>query len=145
MNSEDLLALDSLNSIDGDKILILRGLGGRTHLGHTLEGRGALVDYCEVYARKAPEHIDTEALALFKKSVLTPVISVHSGETLHNLCQLIKTHDNTETLNWMQQTALLLPGLRVAQIAKDLAFKHIIVADNATHESMIEALYDWQR
>jgi uroporphyrinogen-III synthase len=145
MNSEDLLALDSLNSIDGDKILILRGLGGRTHLGHILEARGALVDYCEVYERKAPENINNEVLALFKKSALTPVISVHSGETLHNLCQLIKTHVNTETLNWMQQTALLLPGLRVAQIAKDLAFKQIIVADNATHESMIEALYDWQR
>jgi uroporphyrinogen-III synthase len=45
----------------------------------------------------------------------------------------------------MQQTALLLPGLRVAEIAKDLAFKQIIVAENATHKGMIEALYDWRR
>jgi uroporphyrinogen-III synthase len=145
MNSEDLLSLNGLNSIDADKILIFRGLGGRTHLGHTLEARGALVDYCEVYERKAPDNIDITALALFKKTVLTPVISVHSGETLDNLCQLLKTNNNIETLRWMQQTALLLPGLRVAQIAKDLAFKHIIVAENATHEGMIEALYDWRR
>ncbi|MFT6236621.1 MAG: uroporphyrinogen-III synthase [Cellvibrionaceae bacterium] len=145
MNSEALLALDSLKGIAGDKILIVRGCGGRTHLGHTLEARGALVDYCEAYERKMPIAIDTEVLAHFKKSGLIPVISVHSGETLHNLCQLIQTHTNSATLHWMQQTALLLPGLRVAEIAKDLAFKQIIVAENATHEGMIEALYDWRR
>jgi uroporphyrinogen-III synthase len=84
-------------------------------------------------------------LAHFIKSGLIPVISVHSGETLQNLCRLIQTHINSATLHWMQQTALLLPGLRVAEIAKDLAFKQIIVAENATHEGMIEALYDWRR
>lgn len=145
MNSEALLASDTLNAVDGDKVLIVRGRGGRTHLGHTLEARGALVDYCEVYERQIPKNIDTGIIAAFAKSVLTPVTSVHSGETLHNLYKLIQSYTNTDTLYWMQQTPLLLPGLRVAQIAKDLAFKHIIIAENATHESMIEALYDWRQ
>jgi uroporphyrinogen-III synthase len=145
MNSEALLALESLQNVARDKILIVRGCGGRTHLGHTLEARGALVDYCEVYERAIPATIDTKSLALFKQSSLLPVISVHSGETLNNLCKLIQTHTNTATLHWMRQTALLLPGLRVAEIAKNLAFKQIIVAENATHEGMIEALYDWRR
>ena len=76
MNSEALLALDSLNAVARDKILIVRGLGGRTHLGNTLEARRALVDYCEVYERQAPKIIDAGLVAAFKKSVLTPVTSV---------------------------------------------------------------------
>jgi uroporphyrinogen-III synthase len=145
MNSEALLALECLKGVAEEKILIVRGCGGRTHLGHTLEARGALIDYCEVYERKVPVTIDTEVLAHFKKTDLIPVISVHSGETLHNLCQLMQTLRTGATLDWMQQTALLLHGLRVAKIAKNLAFKQIIVAENATHEGMIEALYDWRR
>ena len=145
MNSEALLALDSLKSVAGDKILIVRGCGGRTHLSLKLEARGALVDYCEVYERQRPKNIDIGVVAALKKSELTAVVSVHSGETLDNLYKLIQTYSDTETLYWMQQTPLLIPGHRVAQIAKDLAFKHIIVAENATHESMIEALYDWRK
>ncbi len=145
MNSEALLALPALQkTLEGEKVLIVRGRGGRTHLGNSLEARGALVDYCEIYERRAPERIDPEAIAVFKNTTLTPVVSVHSGETLDNLCDAIATHVNQETLYWLKETPLLLPGARVAQIAKDLAFTHIIVAQNATNESMIEALYDWR-
>jgi len=145
MNSEALLALPALQKVlEGEKILIVRGRGGRTHLGDSLEARGALVDYCEIYERRAPETVDTKALATFKNTVLTPIVSVHSGETLNNLCDAIATHTSQETLRWLQGTPLLLPGARVAQIAKDLAFTHTIVAENATNESMIEALYDWR-
>lgn len=145
MNSEALLSLPALKStLEGEKILIVRGHGGRTHLGNSLEARGALVDYCEVYERRAPKTVETTALATFKNTALSPVVSVHSGETLNNLCDAVATHSNQETLHWLQGTPLLLPGARVAQIAKDLAFTHIIVAENATNESMIEALYDWR-
>ncbi len=145
MNSEALLALPALENIDKDeKILIVRGRGGRTHLGSSLEARGALVDYCEIYERRAPEKVDAKRIAAFKNSMLTPIISVHSGETLDNLYKAIATYTSEETLHWLQRTPLLLPGARVAHIAKNLAFKHIIVAENATNESMIEALYDWR-
>ncbi len=141
MNSEALLALPILQAVDGEKILIFRGCGGRTYLGKSLEARGALVDYCELYRRLIPDAIDSAKITQFKKSTQLPVTAVHSGETLHNLCTAIQAND----LLWIKQQALLVPGERVAQLAKDLHFENIIIAKNATHESMIEALHDWQK
>ncbi len=141
MNSEALLALPILQAVDGEKVLIFRGCGGRTYLGKSLEARGALVDYCELYRRLIPDTIDSAKIIQFKESTQTPVTAVHSGETLHNLCTAIQASD----LSWIKQQALLVPGERVAQIARDLAFKNIIIAENATHESMIEALHDWRK
>ena len=51
MNSEALLKLVAMQNIDGQKILIFRGRGGRTHLGDRLGKRGACVEYCELYRR----------------------------------------------------------------------------------------------
>ncbi len=145
MNSEALLALNSLKCIQGEKVIIFRGQGGREHLGKSLEARGALVDYCEVYQRILPEFIDrekiAELLAQAHDEKQITVISAHSGETLKNMCTALDQHE----LNWIQQQALLIPGERVATIATQLGFKQIITAENATHESMIEALHDWRQ
>ena len=50
-----------------------------------------------------------------------------------------------DDLPWLQQQGLLVPGKRVAAQAESLNFKHIIIAENATHESMIGALHDWRQ
>jgi uroporphyrinogen-III synthase len=141
MNSETLLALPVFQNVRGEKILIFRGHGGRTHLAETLNARGASVDYCELYRRQMPSTVDHSPLQHYKQSTLLPVTVVHSGETLNNLCSAI----TNENLHWLQQQALLVPGQRVAEQARGLGFQHIISADNATHESMTEALHDWRK
>ncbi|MGH1439921.1 MAG: uroporphyrinogen-III synthase [Cellvibrionaceae bacterium] len=141
MNSEALLELNELQDVKGDNILIFRGQGGRTHLGKSLEARSALVDYCELYARVLPKQIDTHKINTLCTSTLSTVVAVHSGETLHNLCEAVETTQ----LEWIKQQALLIPGDRVANIAKTLGFNTLIIAENATHESMIGALNDWRQ
>jgi len=141
MNSDALLQLAGLQQVEGERILIFRGKGGRTHLGKSLEARGALIDYCELYARLVPKSIDKDKISALIESKLTTVIAVHSGETLDNLCKAV----NKTELQWMKQQALLLPGERVANIANALGFTKLIIAENATHESMIGALNDWRQ
>lgn len=141
MNSEALLQLNELQDVKGDNILIFRGQGGRTHLGKSLEARSALVDYCELYARVIPKHIDTQKINALRTSTLSTIVAVHSGETLHNLCKAV----TSTQLEWIKQQALLIPGDRVANIAKTLGFNTLIIAENATHESMIGALNDWRQ
>ena len=141
MNSEALLALPALQFVQDEKILICRGQGGRTYLAESLEHRGAQVDSCELYQRCAPTEVKVEHIQQFKNSRLKPVITVCSGETLNNLCVTLPEND----LPWFKQQALLVPSERVAQQSEKLHFKQIISAENATHDGMIGALYEWRQ
>jgi len=143
MNSEALLNLTALQSVDGEKIAIVRGIGGRTLLGDTLTQRGAKVDSIAVYRRVAPLINDWDKVETFIKDRKADhkIIVTHSGETLENLCTLTPKH----LLNELKSLPLLVPGRRVCDYGQQKGFNTIITAHNATHASMIEALYDWQQ
>jgi len=50
-SSEGLLALPELTQVESQRVLIVRGQGGRETLKETLIKRNAIVDYLEVYQR----------------------------------------------------------------------------------------------
>lgn len=137
MNSEELLQLLDADINEGDKILIFRGCGGRPVLGEELEGRGCRVDYAELYYRKLPQNSqqELEALALAEGDIL----SVHSGESLENLVQLLV---RSEVADWAE-LPILVPGKRVAAMAESYGFSQIISAENASDKSMYAALKNW--
>jgi uroporphyrinogen-III synthase len=140
MDSEALLAHPDLAAINGESVLIFRGEGGRTLLGDELQARGARVDYCELYQRQKPTRAPTLPHA-FRTTTRQATISVHSGETLANLCDTVNSSD----LLWLQQKTVLLPSRRVAEQAEKLGFSNRIVAENACHDSMVNALIEWQK
>lgn len=144
MNSEALLKLPELQQLDQQKVLIFRGVGGRSLLADTLRQRGARVDYCELYQRLLPKEAG-EALEQLTWCRAGDVIALHSGETLLNLCKMIQSLANDGKLNisqW-QQVPLLVPGERVYRTALDQGFSQIITAENASDSSMLEALLHW--
>ena len=51
-DSEHLLKEKIYNNVEGQKILIIRGEGGRETLKNALEEKGAIVNYGECYVRK---------------------------------------------------------------------------------------------
>lgn len=134
-DSEGLLALPGLQAVEGKRILILRGNGGRELLGDTLRQRGATIEYAEVYRREPPQAEDAEAGWLEQSDMLT----LTSGEALQNLLDFIAAEQ--------QQTLLAKPLItvseRVAEQAKAAGFTQVSVADGADDEAIVKAVQGW--
>ncbi|MFT6791055.1 MAG: uroporphyrinogen-III synthase [Cellvibrionaceae bacterium] len=144
MNSEDLLTLPALQSISGEKILIARGRGGRTHLAEGLRALGASVDYCELYQRQIPDTVDVEKLQKFRRSSETSIAIVLSGETLFNMRALLIKW-SPEYWRWLKTQVLVVPGQRVAKLALQQNFQVVLVAKSATEDNITGAINDWRQ
>lgn len=155
MTSEALLQSPDLQSVAGEKILIFRGQGGRTHLGEILVERGAKVDYCELYQRCLPADAAQQCAQLFQlggvqfeggqphgandfPDLRAMIMTLHSGEAFINLVSLLKQLGLL--LKLQQQLALLVPSQRVAEQAASAGFNRVYSADNATDASMLQRL-----
>src|SRR5690606_8524052 len=142
MNSEALLQLPALQSVAHEKILICRGRGGRDFLAENLRARGARVDFCELYHRRLPEAARgqlADFLRQRKHSKTELVLAAHSGESLENLNRLIDELP-TEDRAMLRGSFMLVPGERVADLARGLGFERVITALNATDAVMTETL-----
>jgi uroporphyrinogen-III synthase len=151
MTSEDLLAAEHLQNVNGEKILIFRGCGGRGHLAEELRKRGATVDYCELYERVLPaaavEQLRQLILAADAASTQS-VVSLHSGESLQNLLTVLAQLTSLEAQRvpaWMSESVVLVPSARIVAAAQAAGFHKIICAENATDNAMTAALLDYCR
>ncbi|GAA4093989.1 uroporphyrinogen-III synthase [Zhongshania borealis] len=136
MNSESLLATPALQHLQGQKVLIVRGLGGREYLAEQISARGAQVDYAECYQRKSPELDSRQFHALLLQNNIN-IVCVNSGETLHYFSTLLAEL----ALNY----TVLVPGERVARLAESLGFTQIIQAENAGTAATLAALRRYMR
>lgn len=134
MNSEALLQTKRLQQLAQQKVLIIRGVGGRDYLAEQLTQRGADVSYAECYRRVLPALADGELVALLKQQAINTVC-LNSGESVTNFYQLMGD-------NKISDITIVVPGDRVAAIAKQLGFSSIAIADNASDQSMLKALYN---
>jgi len=131
-NSESLLqtAEFQMPAIQGQRILIFRGTGGRNLLADTLAQRGAQIRYVETYRREIPPHPPlTEQQVSFLDA-----ITISSNEGLDNLVTLMD--DPTLLID----IPLFVPSQRAVTLARQHGFRNIIAAENATDEAMITAL-----
>jgi uroporphyrinogen-III synthase len=134
MNSEALLQQAELQAIQGEKILIVRGQGGREQLRQVLQQRGARVDYCEVY-RRLPIRYENKALATLLASGID-VLTITSGETLQ---LLLEQAVNDGIKDNIQRLPIVVPGQRIAALAKRSGFQQVIIAENAGVAAMLQA------
>ncbi|MEW8239871.1 MAG: uroporphyrinogen-III synthase [Candidatus Thiodiazotropha taylori] len=136
-DSEGLLSLAELKQVDSQKILIVRGEGGRALLGDTLQARGAKVRYAEVYRRVRPDP-DTEALlAGWGENV--QLVTTTSREILQNLVQIVGEAGWSK----LSQTPLVVISERMEQEAQRLGFSTIIRASGADDRSLMQAICRW--
>jgi uroporphyrinogen-III synthase len=141
MTSEDLLGSPGLQNVDGQKIIIFRGCGGRGHMGEELRARGAWVDYCELYERHVPAGAAQQLQQLGEKinaRAQRHLFTVHSGESLENLLQLLQTTPAIKEI--IIHLPLLVPSQRIANNAEAMGFTEVLCAENATDEAMTRAL-----
>lgn len=141
MNSEALLLAESLQQVSGEKVLIVRGVGGRTLMGDELQRRGAIIHYLEVYWRKRPSIATGSLQAIFLQGV--DIVLISSGEGLANLVGLLQEDEAESFIDSVFTLPIVTPGIRVTEQARSLGFRYILTAENATDKAMIDALSLW--
>ena len=139
MTSEGLLKLPTLQQVAGEKILVVKGEGGRETLRQALEERGAVVSELRCYRRICPT-LAPGALADMLADWQIDLIQIGSGEALTNMLALLSNKESTN----LQDIALLLPSRRVAREAEAMGFTNLVVADNAADAALLQALENWR-
>jgi uroporphyrinogen-III synthase len=133
-DSEALLAMPQLQSVEGQNIIVFRGEGGRELIAEVLTGRGARVTCLTCYRRVRPEG-DPRALLAAWRSGKVDAVSAMSAESLANFLEMVGTEGRT----LMQSTPLLVPHPRVAERAHRLGLDKVAVTDAAA-EGLADAL-----
>lgn len=137
MDSEGMLALPALQTAQNKRCVIFRGVGGRETTAQTLRERGARVDYCELYRRTLP----VEAAAAWQQWIsgkpARRLVCINSVDTLNHLLQIDPHAPARDNLT------VLVPGTRVTEHARRSGFLHICTTDDATDNSIFQAITHW--
>jgi len=136
--SEGLLALAPFEAPSGQRILILKGEGGRALLREALVRRGAEVATADVY-RRVPVRPDPAALAALRRACESGrvIVAATSAESLAALLAAVPD----ASLPRLRDAALLVPGARVADAARAQGWRGaLIVATGAEDAAMAAAL-----
>jgi len=140
MSSEGLLALPSLQGVRDERVLLVKGEGGRDTLRRELVSRGAKVEELACYRRTAPALPAGELAARLARWDVD-VIMVSSGEGLANLRLLLSPAESSK----FKAVGMIVPSSRVAALARDAGFDHVVTAVNASDVAMMDALGQWRR
>lgn len=137
--SEGLLSSSYFTHLKSHKILIWSGHGGRELLAQELTNRGAKVDLLELYQRKKPNlsqyQIEINQLEQAVADDTMGGIVITSGEILANLLiSLAKMRDKLIRLQ------IIVPSQRVAELAKESGFSHVVVAKGASDQAILDEL-----
>jgi len=131
--------LPELAQVAGQRVLIVKGTGGRKTLRETLHQREARVDELACYRRVCPEMASGSlAELLFRKAV--DVVMISSGEGLHNMLTLLSDKESTN----FRDIGLVVPSPRVAKLAQQAGFNDVVTAANASDAAMLQALQQWR-
>lgn len=138
-DSEHFLAMPKMQQLQGCKVLIIRGVGGRELLADTLRSRGATVAYAEVYARRCPR-FDVSLLKNQWMAEQLDIIIISSIESLQNLYQQSHRQLGAEE-GWHYQPDLLLGSKRMLKKALEMGHQGSLhLAANPSDEAVIDAL-----
>ncbi len=132
-NSESLLKMPEMQWYGSQqKIVILRGAGGRNLLRDSLQAQGAKVDYIDVYQRRCPQ-TNLDALDAYYNQSQLDMILITSAGSLENLFQFRANYP------WLNRVNLMVGSERIKHKAERMpGFGGDLLA---TQEPSDEAFY----
>ncbi len=136
-SSEGVLAMSAMASVEGQRILIVRGEGGRALLKDSLSDRGAQVAYLEAY-RRVPDFSHVEDIRAVVCGEAPVVAMLHSGETAKAYAGLLNSMPDQ-----VWNIPCVVPGARVAKLAREEGFNRVLVARSAMDSDMEQAVRYW--
>lgn len=131
-DSESLLALPQMQDMQGRRVMIFRGVGGRELLAETLQARGAEVRFAECYRRINPQHDAGNLPSLWQNGHLHALV-VTSSEALRHLLQL------AGDAPWLRDTLVCVNHVRIAEAARAHGLR-TAVADAPGDAAMLQCL-----
>jgi uroporphyrinogen-III synthase len=132
-DSEALLALPELHNVNGWRVAIFRGDGGRELLGDTLKARGAQVEYVACYLRSKPQQ-DVARLFEAKADALT----ITSSEALATLWDRL----DAPCRERITAVPLFAPHERIAAAARSLGW-HQVICTGSGDDGLFASLIAW--
>jgi uroporphyrinogen-III synthase len=120
-----------------DRVLIVRGVGGRDTLAAACRAHLAEVDYAECYIRQRtkPSKADIAQVASYNPLA----VLCQSGETLINFNHIMPAQ------LWLKRHRILIvaPSQRVADLAYSLGFRRVKISVGASDQAMCNALDEY--
>ena len=129
-DSEHLLKEKIYNNVEGQKILIIRGEGGRETLKNALEEKGGIVNYGECYVRK---YVDIDLIQLKNDLVNYHhqfILFSSTNSAKHFIDQL----HNIET-GWLQNIKIIVNHKKIEGLLSKI-FKNIFVCNNIDSQNI---------
>lgn len=136
-NSEHLLKLKSLRHVENQKILLIKGKGGRLLIEETLAQREAVVLPLMVYQRELPT-IAAEFIESIWQNNQVDIILLTSEQSIQNLFLLF----GQDAIPWLQSKPYLVISDRLAQSASLLGIQKIV---KSHPQRMINTLLDYSQ
>ncbi len=134
--SEGVLALPALNTLQpGDRVLVLRGEGGRNLVRDWLQAKSVRVDYLDLYQRRFPPSSGGLWRTLESQS-LPDVVILTSGESLR--------HWQVLAAGAVARIPAVVISPRLADQARAAAIPEVVVADGTRPEAIVAALQAWR-
>ncbi|EUJ09269.1 uroporphyrinogen-III synthase [Methylophilaceae bacterium 11] len=131
-DSESLLSLPEMHDMQGKKVMIVRGIGGREVLADTLKSRGASVTFAECYQRINPQsNLDVLTQAWLNQQLHAIVVT--SSEAMRHLLDLAR--DTT----WLKHITICVNHARIAEQPLALGLQ-VRVAEAPGDKAMFELL-----
>lgn len=137
-NSESYL--HKLEALQPQRLLIIKGAGGRNLIASRLPRLGWTVQCLDVYQRRLPAICPKTVETLIRESP-PDIISSTSNEALINLQALTRNH-------WqkMSKLPLIVNSERAATLAKSMGFEQpAMVASRAGDDGQLEQVKRWVR
>jgi uroporphyrinogen-III synthase len=134
-DSEALLRLLELQPIEGLRVIIFRGNGGREFLGEALRARGASVEYATCYQRSRSQQNVATLLA-----TNLDVVVVTSSEALGHLVDML---DEASKKRFFAVT-LFVPYARIAETAYKLGWDRVVLTKEGD-DGLMSDLLAWTK
>ena len=138
-DSENLLEMPEMQAVQGKRVVIFRGDGGREVLGDTLIARGAQVEYAECYRRSRPDVPAGNLLRQWSRNEINAV-TVTSSEGLRNLYDMLGKLGR----QWLKSTPVFVPHERILAVAHELGLERGVLTP-AGDEGLVDGIADWFR
>jgi uroporphyrinogen-III synthase len=135
-DSEGLLALPELQEMQGKRVIVFRGDGGRELVGDTLRARGAHVDQVACYRRAAPAS-GADGLRAALREGRVHAVTITSSEGLDNFLAAIGEDGRA----LLVRIPVFAPHARIAAHAREQRL--MAVATAGSDAGLIAGLLEW--